>query len=135
MTDTSHRFFGGLANLWKDPRVQAAMADVSSGDPKRVEAGARVVAENPPFNAMMRNGIAPTMLSAGVRPNVIPAEASATLNVRLIPGQSLEDLIVRLKASIADDDVQVTVEDRGDESPPSPDDTPMFAAIREAVAA
>jgi acetylornithine deacetylase/succinyl-diaminopimelate desuccinylase-like protein len=134
MTDTSRRFFADLAGFSKEPRVQAAMADISSDDPKRVEAGATVIAENPPFNAMIRNGIAPTMLSAGVRPNVIPAEASATLNVRLLPGQSLDDLIARLRATIADDAVVVTVESRGEEAPATPDDTPMFDAIREAIA-
>ena len=134
MTDTSRAFFAGLATFWKEPRVQAAMADITSSDAKRVESGALVVAENPPFNAMIRNGIAPTMLSAGVRPNVIPAEASATLNVRLLPGQPLEELIARLRASIADDAVTVSVESRGEEAPPSPDDTPMFAAIKDAIA-
>ena len=134
MTDTSRRFFAGLAGLWKEPRVQAAMADISSGDPARVESGAAVVSENPPFNAMIRNGISPTMLSAGVRPNVIPAEASATLNVRLLPGQSLDELIARLRASISDDNVAVSIESRGEEAPPSPYDAPMFAAIRDAIA-
>lgn len=134
MTETSRRFFAGLGGLWKEPRVRAAMGDISSSDPKRVESGAAVVSENPPFNAMIRNGIAPTMLAAGVRPNVIPAEATATLNVRLLPGQSLEDLMTRLRASIADDAVVVAIESRGEESPPSPDDSPMFAAIRDAIA-
>ena len=134
MTETSRAFFAGLSSLLEEPRVRAAMTDISSGDPKRVELGAAVVSENPPFNAMIRNGISPTMLAAGVRPNVIPAEASATLNVRLLPGQSLEELIARLRASIADDAVSVAIEDRGEESPPSPDDSPMFAAIRDAIA-
>jgi acetylornithine deacetylase/succinyl-diaminopimelate desuccinylase-like protein len=134
ITETSRRFFEGLASFWKEQHVRTAMADISSSDPARIEAGAKVVAQNPPFDAMIRNGISPTMLAAGVRPNVIPAEASATLNVRLLPGQSLEDLIVRLRAAINDDAVQVTVESRSAEAPPSPDDTPMYAAIRDAVA-
>jgi acetylornithine deacetylase/succinyl-diaminopimelate desuccinylase-like protein len=133
MTDTSRRFFAGVSGLWKEARVQAAMKDISSDDPKRIASGAAVVSENPPFNAMIRNGISPTMLAAGVRPNVIPAEASATLNVRLLPGQSLEDLIARLRASIADDAVTVAIESRGEEAPPSPHDSPMFAAIRDAI--
>lgn len=135
MTEISRQFFAGLAGFWTDAHVRAAMADVSSGDPVKVALGARVVATNPPFDAMIRNGIAPTMLSAGVRPNVIPAEANATLNVRLVPGQSLEDLIARLRAAIADDAVAVTVESRGEEAPPSPGDTAMYAAIRDALAA
>lgn len=134
MTEISRQFFAGLASFWTDAHVRAAMADVSSGDPAKVASGAKVVATNPPFDAMIRNGIAPTMLSAGVRSNVIPAEASATLNVRLIPGQSLEDLMARLRAAIADESVDVSVENRGEEAPPSPGDTAMYAAIRDALA-
>jgi acetylornithine deacetylase/succinyl-diaminopimelate desuccinylase-like protein len=135
MTDTSRRFFEGLAGFWTEARVRTAMSDLGSGDPKRIESGATVIATHPPFDAMIRNGISPTMLSAGVRPNVIPAEASATLNVRLIPGQTLEALIGRLKAAIDDDAVKISVESRGDESPPSPDDTAMYVAIKDAIAA
>jgi acetylornithine deacetylase/succinyl-diaminopimelate desuccinylase-like protein len=135
ITETSRQFFAGLSSFWKDPNVRTAMLDISSGDPRRIEAGAMVVSENPPFDAMIRNGITPTMLSAGVRPNVIPAEASATLNVRVLPGQSLDDLIGRLHAAINDDAVKITVESRSPEAPATPDDTPMYAAIRDALAA
>src|SRR5688572_22878066 len=122
MTETSSQFFAGLAAFWKEPAVREAMRDISSGDPTRIEAGAKLVSTNPPFDAMIRNGISPTMLSAGVRPNVIPAEATATLNVRLLPGQPLEELIARLRAAIDDQAVVVSVESSGEEAPPSPDD-------------
>lgn len=135
VTPTSSQFFSGLAGFWKEARVRDAMADITSGEPSRVAAGARVIETNPPFDAMIRNGIAPTMLSAGVRANVIPADASATLNVRVLPGEKLEDLIDRLRAAIDDDSVTVTVESRGDEAPASPGDTAMYRAISEAVAA
>jgi acetylornithine deacetylase/succinyl-diaminopimelate desuccinylase-like protein len=135
LTPISDRFFAGLSAFWPDAAMRGAMADVSSGDPSRVAAGARILEKQPRFDAMIRNGIAPTMLEAGVRANVIPAEAGATLNVRLVPGQSLDDLIGRLRAAIGDDHVQVTVESLGDEAPPSPDDTAMYAAIRDAFAA
>jgi acetylornithine deacetylase/succinyl-diaminopimelate desuccinylase-like protein len=133
LTPISDRFFSGLSAFWPDAKLRAVMADVSSGDPQRVAEAARALESHPTFDAMIRNGISPTMLDGGVRPNVIPAEASATLNVRLLPGQSLEHLISRLRASIADDLVSVVVESRGDEAPPSPDDTEMYSAIRSAV--
>lgn len=135
LTDISERFFAGLATFWPEPPVRAAVADVSSGDPARLAAGASALESHPAFDAMLRNGISPTMLSGGVRANVIPAEASATLNVRLLPGQSLDDLVVRLNASIGDSKVQITVESRGEEAPPSPDKSAMYSAIAEAVAA
>ncbi|HEX6314612.1 MAG TPA: M20/M25/M40 family metallo-hydrolase, partial [Gemmatimonadaceae bacterium] len=117
--ETSRLFFGGLATFWKEPRVQAAMADLASGDETRVASGATVISEHPPFDAMIRNGISPTMLSAGVRPNVIPAEASASLNVRLLPDQSLDELILRLRAAMPDEKIQIAVESRGEQSSPS----------------
>jgi acetylornithine deacetylase/succinyl-diaminopimelate desuccinylase-like protein len=135
LTPISQRYLAGLAAFWPDERVRSAMADVSSGDPSRVATGAGTLEALPWFDAMIRNGVAPTMLEAGVRANVIPAEAGAILNVRLLPGQSLEQFIERLRASIGDDHVQVTVESRGDEAPPSPDDTEMYAAIRDALGA
>ena len=135
LTPISSRFFAGLADFWPDPKIRAAMADVSSGSQAKVTSGAKVLEALPSFDAMLRNGISPTMLSAGVRANVIPAEATATLNVRLLPGQSMDALITRLNAAINDSRVQVTVESAGEDSPPSPDDTPMYAAIRDALAA
>jgi acetylornithine deacetylase/succinyl-diaminopimelate desuccinylase-like protein len=135
LTEISERFFSGLSAFWPQPEVRRAIADVSSGSPARLAAGAQALESNPAFDAMLRNGISPTMLSAGVRANVIPAEASATLNVRLLPGQSLDDLIVRLNAAIDDAKVQITVENRNDEAPPSPDDTAMYDAIQSALGA
>jgi acetylornithine deacetylase/succinyl-diaminopimelate desuccinylase-like protein len=52
----------------------------------------------------------------------------------LLPGQSLDHLIARLRTAIADDNVTVTVDSRGEEGPASPHETPMFAAIRDAIA-
>jgi acetylornithine deacetylase/succinyl-diaminopimelate desuccinylase-like protein len=135
VTETSRQFFNGLSAFWKDPEVRSAMADVASDDPGRVVAGAIRISDHPAFDAVIRNGISPTMLAAGVRPNVIPAEATATLNVRLLPGQSMDDLLARLHAAIGDDSVRVTVESGGTAAPTSPDDSAMFAAIRDAVAA
>jgi acetylornithine deacetylase/succinyl-diaminopimelate desuccinylase-like protein len=135
LTPITQHYFAGLAAFWPDERLRKAMADVSSGDAARVAAGAKVLEGYPRLDAMIRNGISPTMLAAGVRANVIPAEATATLNVRLLPGQSMDDLIARLRTAIADDHVHILVESSGDEAPPSPDDTEMYAAIRDALAA
>lgn len=135
LTPISEQFFAGLSAFWPEPDVRAAITDVSSGSAERLAAGADALEAHPAFNAMLRSGISPTMLSAGVRANVIPAEASATLNVRMLPGQLLEDLIVRLNAAIDDTRVQITVDSRNVEAPPSPDGTPMYNAIRSALGA
>lgn len=135
LTPITRRFFAGLAAFWPEEALRGAMADVASGDPDRVSLGAAMLSSHPSFDAVLRNGVSPTMLNAGVRANVIPAQADATLNVRLIPGQSIDDLVARLRAAIADDAVAVTVAELGHEAPPSPDDTPMYEAIVGALGA
>jgi acetylornithine deacetylase/succinyl-diaminopimelate desuccinylase-like protein len=129
------RYFAGLADTWTDPEIAAAMADVASGEAGRERRGADRLASQPRFDAVLRNGISPTMLHGGVRPNVIPGEASATLNVRLLPGESLDDLVRRVEAVVDDPQIRLTVESRGVEAPASPPEGPMYRAIEEAVAA
>ncbi|HSA55999.1 MAG TPA: M20/M25/M40 family metallo-hydrolase, partial [Gemmatimonadaceae bacterium] len=135
LTDVSRRFFTGLAAAWDDERQRAAMRDLAHPSPERAAAAAAVLCEEPNFAAVLRNGISPTMLAAGVRSNVIPAEASATMSVRLLPGESLDALVARLGSAIADDHVSITVVDRGADAPASSAESPMFAAIRDSVAA
>jgi acetylornithine deacetylase/succinyl-diaminopimelate desuccinylase-like protein len=133
LTDITRRFFGGLAAASTDPVQRQAMLDVASAEDGRVDAGADVLAHTPLFNAVLRNGISPTLVSGGIRSNVIPGEANVMLNIRTLPGESLDALIGRLKAAVADDGVDFDVQWRGEEGPPSSPASPMFAAIDEAV--
>lgn len=135
LLDVSRGFFSGLATVWRDRRERAAMLDLVSGDPARTAAGAAVLSEEPFFNAVLRNGISPTMLEGGVRANVIPAEASATLSVRTLPGEALDALVDRLRVGIKDANVEVRVVTRGVDAPSSPAGSVMFDAIRDAVSA
>jgi acetylornithine deacetylase/succinyl-diaminopimelate desuccinylase-like protein len=130
---TTRRFFGGLAAVWPDARERRAMADVASGSAVRIARGARVLAATPVFDAVLRNGISPTMLRGGVRANVIPAEVSATLNVRTLPGQSVEALARRLRRAVGDRAVTIEVSAHGHDAPPSDVRSPMFAAIAESI--
>lgn len=133
--DVSRGFFGGLAGVWPDPAIAGAMADVVSNDPKRVAAGARVLSALPALDAVLRNGISPTLISGGIRPNVIPTEAQATLNVRLLPGARIDDLLARLRAVVDDNDVRFEVVSKGSDAPPSPLTGEGYRAICDALAA
>jgi acetylornithine deacetylase/succinyl-diaminopimelate desuccinylase-like protein len=74
------------------------------------------------------------MLAGGVLYNVIPAEAEAALNVRTLPGESLEDVLERLRRTVGDERVRFEVLSHAEFDPPAMAfDTPMFAAIRDAV--
>jgi acetylornithine deacetylase/succinyl-diaminopimelate desuccinylase-like protein len=133
LSDVTREFFRGLSRVWPDERERAAMADLGSGSLRRARAGARIIAAMPHLDALIRNGISPTMMSAGIRANVIPSEAHAIMSVRLLPDESLETLIERLRAAVEDDRVDIDVENRGSGAPGSPLDSPMFTAIRESI--
>lgn len=133
LTDASRGYFAGLAATWPDQTERAAMADLAGSDAARAEAAARVLSRDPYFSAVLRNTVSPTIVAGGVRANVIPAEAMAALSVRTLPGQSLPALLDRLRALVADDEVSIEVESAGEDAPPSPIDSPMLGAIRDAV--
>ena len=129
LTETTRRFFADLASVWTDGPEREAMAGLVSDDPDAQRRGEAVLSRIPVFNAVIRNGISPTSLFAGVRGNVIPAEASAVLNVRTIPGYAIEDVVSRLRVAVADDEVEITISTHGAEAPASDPSSEMFRAI------
>ncbi len=135
LSDVTRAFFEQLASVWPEASLRRAMDDLASGDPGRVAGGARTLSGVPSMNAVLRNGISPTLISGGTRSNVIPTEAQATLNIRTLPGESIDAVVERLRALVADPDVTLTVRASGDDAPQSPIDAPMFRAIADSVAA
>jgi acetylornithine deacetylase/succinyl-diaminopimelate desuccinylase-like protein len=129
LTETTSRFFRELTAVWEDETQRAGMIALASGDIAQEQKGAEIVSRIAVFNAVIRNGISPTMLFGGVGGNVIPAEVGAGLNVRTIPGHRIEDVVERMKRVIADDEVEVTITHRGSDSPESDLDSAMFSAI------
>ena len=133
VTPTTRRFFAELSRVWPDAAERRAMADVASRDPRRVRRGSEVLRRTPVLDATLRTGVSAVLTQGGIRTNVIPTEASATLNVRTLPGQSIDSVVARLRALVADPQVTVTVTERGEDSPASDFDSPMFRAIADAV--
>ncbi|MEP7002124.1 MAG: M20/M25/M40 family metallo-hydrolase [bacterium] len=135
LTPTTREFFTQLGRVWQNKEERHAMADVASTDTRRVQRGARILEKTPVFNAVIRTGISPTILEGGIRSNVIPTDATVKLNIRTLPGQSIDSVVARLKKVVNDPLVDVTVVDRGDDSPASDFHSPMFTAIRESAQA
>jgi len=129
LTEITGRFFGKLAGIWPDAAEKAAMTDLVSGDPKRVEAGAGVLSRTAVFNAVLRNGISPTVLSGGKQFNVLPAGAQAILNVRTLPGHSIDKVINRLRAVVSEPGVTIELTERGEDAPASDPNSALFSAI------
>jgi acetylornithine deacetylase/succinyl-diaminopimelate desuccinylase-like protein len=99
--------------------------------PERKDLAAKRLAEmSPIWNSMIRDTIAPTMLTAGVRANVVPSEARANLNIRLLPGDSIQTLMAQLATVINDRQVKLELAaDPGTPAPPSSLDTELYRSI------
>ena len=112
------RYFEGIAPL-EDDEIGKWIRSMDT--PDRGEHAQRVVSDaSPLWNAMLRDTIAPTVLSAGVANNVIPAEARANLNIRLLPGDSIATLVSDLNKLVNDPAVKLEIQpNAGLAAPPS----------------
>ena len=131
LTEITRKFFGQLAEVWPHDVERKAMVDLVSSDPKRAEDGAKVLSLIPVFNAVLRNGISPTVVEGGKRFNVIPASADAVLNVRTLPGHSVDKVVNRLRAVVSEPGVSIEITQRGEEAPASDPGSEMFSALAE----
>src|SRR6266852_6335321 len=127
-TTVVRRYFEGLAAI-SDDEIAKWLRSLESAD--RGEHAQHVVSEaNPQWGAMMRDTIAPTMLSAGVRANVIPGEARAMLNIRLLPGDTIDVLLGALTKLVNDPQVRFEVQpNAGLASPTSSLESDFYAVI------
>jgi len=133
LTTIVRRYFEGIAPL-QDDEISKWIRSIDT--PDRGEHAVRVLADaNPMWNAMMRDTISPTMLTAGVRANVIPSEATATLNIRLLPGNTITTLLAALNKIVNDPQVKLEVQpDGGLAAPDSSLESDFYAAIVKASA-
>jgi acetylornithine deacetylase/succinyl-diaminopimelate desuccinylase-like protein len=127
-TTVVRRYFEGLSAV-SDDEIAKWMRSLESSD--RAEHAQRVISEtNAEWGAMMRDTIAPTMLSAGVRANVIPGEARAMLNVRLLPGDTIDVLVGALTKLVNDPQVRLEIQpNAGLAAPTSSLETDFYAVI------
>ena len=131
LTDITRQFFARLADIWPNQVERRAMLDLVDVNDARSADGGRILSEIPVFNAVLRNGISPTVIAGGKQFNVIPDSAGVVLNVRTLPGQSVDDVAGRLRAVITEPGVTVEITQRGVEAPASDPMSPMFGAIAD----
>jgi acetylornithine deacetylase/succinyl-diaminopimelate desuccinylase-like protein len=129
LTAVTRRYFEELAKI-EDPET-AKWVRALLDQPGRQELAAKRISEmSPMWNSMMRDSIAPTMLSAGVRENVVPSEARAVLNIRLLPGNSVQSLIAEFMKLVNDPQIRFEVmPDPGEPAPPSSLDSELYKTI------
>jgi acetylornithine deacetylase/succinyl-diaminopimelate desuccinylase-like protein len=131
LTGITRKFFAQLSEIWPNAAEKKAMVDLVSTDPGPAETGASVLSRTPVFNAVLRNGISPTVLEGGKQFNVIPASAGAVLNVRTLPGHSIDKVVNRLRAIVSEPGVTIEITHRGEEAPASDPESEMFRAIAD----
>jgi acetylornithine deacetylase/succinyl-diaminopimelate desuccinylase-like protein len=133
LTDTTRLFFSRLSQVWPNAAEKKAMLDLVAGDVAASERGADVLSAIPVFNAVLRNGISPTVMQGGKHFNVIPDSAGAVLNVRTLPGQSVDDIVGRMRDAVSEPGITLEITQRGEEAPPSDPGSEMFEAIADAA--
>ncbi len=128
LTAIVRRYFEGMAAL-EDDEIGKWIRSIDTQD--RGEHAQRVVSEaSPQWNSMLRDTIAPTILSAGVANNVIPAEARANLNVRLLPGDPINTVLSDLNKLVNDPSVKLEVQpNAGLAAPPSSLESEFYNTI------
>jgi len=127
-TTIVRRYFEQLAAI-EDDEMTKWMRSLDASD--RGEHAQRVISDaNPLWNSMLRDSIAPTMLTAGVRANVIPGEARANLNIRLLPGDTIDVLLAELQKLVNDPQIRFEIQpDAGLAAPPSSLENDFYATI------
>ena len=85
------------------------------------------------WNAMLRNTVTLTVLSASNKTNVIPPEASAELDVRILPDADPAAFLASLQRVVNDTAVHITPEFTPRGALESPNDTDLFRAIERAA--
>jgi len=132
LTTVVRRYFEGLAKI-EDDEIGKWMRALDTAD--RGEHAVRVLSEaSPAWNAMLRDTVTPTMISAGILPSAIPSEARAVLNVRLVPGDSVDGLILDLTKLVNDPSVKIeAIPNSNIPAPPSALDSELYQTIEKAA--
>jgi acetylornithine deacetylase/succinyl-diaminopimelate desuccinylase-like protein len=123
----TRRYFEQLAPIEEEDTAKWMRAL----ETERADLAARRLAEmSPVWNSMLRDTIAPTQLSAGIRSNVVPSDAWANLNIRLLPGNSIEGVMAQMRKAVNDPQVRFEVQpDAGPSAPTSSITTDLYQTI------
>jgi acetylornithine deacetylase/succinyl-diaminopimelate desuccinylase-like protein len=127
---------GELWNAFVDARIDDPELAERLRDPVRLDAALPQLGGIAGYaHAVSRITISPTVVRAGAAHNVIPGSASIDLDIRTLPGTSdeeVDELIAAVLGPLADE-VEIR-RLRGWAATGSRSDTPLFAAIKRAIA-
>ena len=88
-------------------------------EPMDTAAAARLSAQSPYFNAMIRTTCVATQLDGGHAPNALPQVATANVNCRILPGVPVATVITQLTKVLADAAIELSLVDEATPSKPA----------------
>jgi acetylornithine deacetylase/succinyl-diaminopimelate desuccinylase-like protein len=119
LNEVTRAYFDRSAAVESDPKVAADMRAVARATPD-LAAAARLSAQLPYWNSLMRTTCVATMLSGGHATNALPQLATANVNCRILPGVSPASVRDRLVEVLADPKIKVSFVGDANPSKPSP---------------
>jgi acetylornithine deacetylase/succinyl-diaminopimelate desuccinylase-like protein len=119
LNEVTRAYFERSAGVEADPKVAADMRAVARPTPD-LAAAARLAAQVPYWNSMMRTTCVATMLAGGHATNALPQLATANVNCRILPGVSPNAVRDALVEVLADPKIKVSLVGDATPSRPSP---------------
>jgi acetylornithine deacetylase/succinyl-diaminopimelate desuccinylase-like protein len=119
LNEITRAYFERSALVQTDPRTAADMKAVSAASPDPA-AAARLSAQVPYWNSMMRTTCVATRLDAGHANNALPQLATANVNCRILPGVAPEAVKAKLAEVIDDPKVSLAFVNKANPSQPAP---------------
>jgi acetylornithine deacetylase/succinyl-diaminopimelate desuccinylase-like protein len=118
MSEITRTYFERSAPAQDDAQTRADMLAVSR-TPTDGAAAARLSAQSPYFNALMRTTCVATKLEGGHALNALPQLAAANVNCRILPGVPPADVLATLTKVVADPAITLTLVDEATPSKPA----------------
>ena len=128
LNEVTRAYFERSALVQSDPKTAADMKAVSAASPD-LDAAARLSAQVPYWNSMMRTTCVATRLQGGHANNALPQLATANANCRILPGVEPETIKAKLTELIADTKVSVSFVNKANPSRPAPLRPDVMAAV------
>jgi acetylornithine deacetylase/succinyl-diaminopimelate desuccinylase-like protein len=116
LNDVTKAYFTEMAKLETGQR-KSDMEGVAAGSQDAMK---RLAEQSPMWNSMLRTTCVATLLEGGHAKNALPQLAAANVNCRVFPDDSLDFLMSTLKKVIADDQVEIKIDNQEENSAASP---------------
>ena len=118
LNDITRAYFTRAAPAQLDAQTKADMLAVAK-EPMDRAAAARLSAQSPYFNSLLRTTCVATRLDGGHAPNALPQLATANVNCRILPGVSVASVVAELTKVVADSGIQISLVDEATPSKPA----------------